>query len=45
MQDETVRPTRFSHSLSGRVQNRVPDDRASCLVRLYPAAGIGEFDC
>jgi len=41
MQD--IAPTRFSHSLSGRVWNRVPDDRASCLVRLYPAAGIGEF--
>jgi diguanylate cyclase (GGDEF)-like protein len=41
MQD--VAPTRFSQSLNSRMQNRRPTDRASCLVRLYPAEGIGEF--
>jgi diguanylate cyclase (GGDEF)-like protein len=41
MQDVAL--TRFSQTLSSRAQDRIPDERASCLVRLYPAAGIGEF--
>jgi two-component system, cell cycle response regulator len=39
-----VAPTRFSHSLNKRLKNAASHcERRSCLVRLYPAEGIGKF--
>ncbi len=41
MQD--IAETRFSKSLNSPLQICVPTERSSCLVRLYPAEGIGEY--
>jgi diguanylate cyclase (GGDEF)-like protein len=41
MQDIAV--TRFSQTMNSSLQNRTTAERSSCLVRLYPADGIGEF--
>lgn len=41
MQD--MAETRFSNSLNVPLRTCVPTERSSCLVRLYPAEGIGEY--